>query len=70
MCAIFVEDHSALMSWLDMLERPTMTGHDVDVFVLSLVLHRSNSGAGNDNIARWLLRKVEDDEAGLEANVK
>ena len=33
------------------------------------MLHRSNSGAGNDNIAwRWL-RKVEGDEAGLEANV-
>jgi hypothetical protein len=69
MCTVFVEDHSALMSWLDMLERSTTAGHDVDVFVLSLVLHRSNRGASNDNIARWLLRKVEDDEAGLEANV-
>ena len=33
------------------------------------MLHRSNSGAGNDNIARRWLRKVEGDEAGLEVNV-
>ena len=46
-----------------------MAGHDVAAFVLSLVLHRSNSGARNDNIARRLLTKVEGDEAGLEANV-
>ena len=52
MRTVFVEDRSALMPWLDMLERSTMVGHDVAAFVLSLVLHRSNSGAGNDNIAR------------------
>jgi len=69
MRVIFVEDRSALMPWLDMLERSTMASHDVAAFVLSLVLHRSNSGAGNDNIARRLLRKVECDEAGLAANV-
>ena len=46
-----------------------MTGHDVVAFVLSFVLHRSNSGAGNDNIARQVLRKVKGDKAGLEANV-
>jgi hypothetical protein len=52
------------MPWLDMLERSVTAGHDVAAFVLSLVLHRSNSGADNDNIARRLLRKVEGDEAG------
>jgi hypothetical protein len=51
MHAVFMEDRSALMPWLDMLERSTAVGHDVDVFVLSLMLHRSNSDAGNDNIA-------------------
>ena len=69
MHTVFVEDHTALMSWLDMLERSPAVGHDVAAFVLSLVLHRSNSGAGNDNIARWWLRKVKGDEAGLAVNV-
>jgi hypothetical protein len=64
MCTIFVEDYCTLMSSLDMLERFVTAGHDVATFVLSLVLHRSNSGTDNDNIARRLLRKVEGDEAG------
>ena len=51
MRVVFVEDHNALMPRLNMLERSTTAGHDVAAFVLSLVLHRSNSGAGNDNIA-------------------
>ena len=66
---VFVEDRSTLMPWLTMLERSAMAGHDVAAFVLSLVLHRSNNGAGNDNIARRWLRKVEGDEAGLAVNV-
>ena len=53
MRAVFVEDCTILMPWLDMLERYVVASHDVAAFVLSLVLHRSNSGAGNDNIARW-----------------
>ena len=52
-----------------MLERSATAGHDVAAFVLSLVLHRSNSDAGNDDIARWWLRKVEGDEADSMANV-
>ena len=50
MRAVFVEDRTALMPRLDMLEHSAVAGHDVAAFVLSLVLHRSNSGAGNDNI--------------------
>jgi hypothetical protein len=69
MCTIFVEDRTALMPRLDMLERFDAAGHDVATFVLSLVLYRSNSGADNDNIARQWLRKVEGDEAGLATNV-
>jgi hypothetical protein len=68
MCAVFVEDHSVLMPWLDMVQRSTMAGHDVATFVLSLMLHMSNS-ANNDNIARRWLRKVEGDEVVLAANV-
>ena len=33
------------------------------------MLHRNNSDAGNDNLVRQWLRKVEGDEAGPEANV-
>jgi len=69
MHAIFMEDYSMLMPWLDMLEHTAMAGHDVAAFVLSLVLHRSNSSASNDNIARCFLRKVKGDEAGPAANV-
>jgi hypothetical protein len=46
-----------------------MAGHVVAAFVLSLMLHMSNSSASNDNIAQRWLRKVEGDEAGLVANV-
>ena len=59
MRVIFVEDHIVLMLWLDMLEHSATAAHDVAAFVLSLVLHRSNSGASNDNIARRRLRKVK-----------
>jgi hypothetical protein len=69
MCAVFVKDRSTLMLWLDMLDCSTTAGHDVATFVLSLVLHRSNSGVGNDNIARRWLRKVKGDEAGPEARM-
>jgi hypothetical protein len=69
MRAVFVEDRSTLMLRLDMLEHSTTAGHDVAAFVLSLVLHRSNSRVGNDNIARWWLRKVEGDEARPKENV-
>ena len=69
MHTIFVEDRGTLMPRLNMLERSAMAGHDVAAFVLSLVLHRSNSGASNDNIVwRWL-RKVEGDEVSPAANV-
>jgi hypothetical protein len=64
MRTVFVQDHGPLMPWLNMLEHSVVAGHDVAAFVLSLVLHRSNSGAGNDNIVRWLLRKVKGDEVG------
>jgi hypothetical protein len=58
-----------LMAWLDMLERSAMADHDVAAFVLSHVLHRSNSSADNVNSARRWLRKVKGDEAGPVVNV-
>ena len=64
-----MEDHTALMPRLDMLECSAVVGHDVATFVLFLLLHRSNSGASNDSVARWWLRKVEGDEAHQTTNV-
>jgi predicted secreted protein len=58
MRAIFMENHTTLMARLNMLERSATIGHDVAAFVLSLVLHKSNSGADNDNIAQRWLRKA------------
>jgi hypothetical protein len=69
MCAVFMEDRSKLMMWLDMIEHSAVAGHDVAAFVLTLVLHRSNSGVSNDNIAQWWLSKVEGDEVGLAAKL-
>jgi hypothetical protein len=52
-----------------MLEHSAVTGHVVAAFVLSLVLHKSNSGASNNNITQRWFRKVKGDEAGPMANV-
>jgi hypothetical protein len=57
MRAIFVEDRTMLMPWLDMLELSAMAGHDVVAFVLSPVLPKSNSGASNDNIKTLLVQE-------------
>ena len=64
MFIIFMEDRGTVTPWLDMLEHAAESGHELAMYVLSLVLHRSNSGATNDTTARRLLRKVECDEVG------
>jgi len=61
MSTVFLEDRGTVTPWLDML------GMNWLRMCLSLVLHRSNSGATNDATARRLLRKVECDEAGSAA---
>ena len=67
MSAVFVEDYGIITPWLDMLERTAESGQELAMYVLSLVLHRSNSGAANNATAQRLLRKVECDEVGLAA---
>ena len=64
MSAIFVEDHGTVTPWLDMLEHAAESGHELAMYVLSLVLHRSNSGAANDATDWRLLWKVKCDKAG------
>jgi hypothetical protein len=48
MHSVFMDDRTMLMSWLNMLERSAMVGHDFAALVLSLVLHRSNRSTGVD----------------------
>ena len=64
MSAVFVEDRGTITPRLDMREHAAESGHELAMYVLSLVLHRSNSGATNDTTGRRLLRKVECDEVG------
>ena len=63
MSAVFVEDHSTITPQLDMLERAAESGHELAMYVLSLVLDRSNSGppttpllggcCGRSNVTKW-----------------
>ena len=63
MSTIFVEDHGTVTPWLDMLEHAAESGHELATYVLSLVLHRSNSSDANDATAQRLLWMVECDKA-------
>lgn len=69
MSTAFGEDRGSLTPPLDMLHRAADADHQFARFVLALLLYRQNSGAGNDDMARRLLRKqVEGDEAGPASN--
>ena len=50
------------MEWL---QHSTEAGYKLGMYVYALVHYRSNTGGGNDNIARRLLRELEGaDEEG------
>ena len=56
------------MQPIEWLQHSAKAGHKLGMYVYVLVLYRSNTGAGNDDIARRLLRKLEGaDKAGLAA---
>ena len=52
------------MPCLDPLRRAVEAGHKVAIYALALLLYRPNSGDGDDDEARWLLRMVEGPELG------
>ncbi|RLN42448.1 hypothetical protein C2845_PM01G48270 [Panicum miliaceum] len=64
MCLVFGEQRGAMMPCLDPLRRAAEAGHKVAIYVLALLLHRPNSGAGDDEKAQRLMRMVEGPEAG------
>ena len=53
------------MSCLDPLRHAAEAGHKGAIYVLALLFYRPNSGDGDDNEARRLLRMVEGPKAGV-----
>ena len=64
MCLVFGKQCGAIMPCLDPLRRAVEAGHKVAIYALALLLYRPNSGDGDDDEARWLLRMVEGPELG------
>jgi hypothetical protein len=67
MCLVFGKQRGAIMPCLDPLRCTAEAGHKVAIYVLALLLYRPNSGDGDDDEARQLLRMVEGPEAGAQA---
>jgi hypothetical protein len=67
MCLIFGKQCSSIMSCLDLLRCAKEAGHKVAIYALTLLHYRPNSGDGNDDEARRLLRMVEGPEPGAPA---
>jgi len=61
---VFGKQRGAIMPCLDPLRRTAEAGHKVAIYVLALLLYRPNSGDGDDDEARRLLRMVEGPKAG------
>ena len=58
MCLVFGKQRGAIIPCLDPLRRAAEVGHKVAIYVFALLLYRPNSGDGDDNEVRWLLRMV------------
>ena len=59
MCLIFGKQRGAIMPCLDPLRCAAEAGNKVAIYALTLLLYRPNSGDGDDDEARRLLRMVE-----------
>ena len=56
------------MTPIEWLQHSTKAAHKLGMYIYALVLYRSNTSVGNDDIAWRLLRKLEGaDKAGLAA---
>jgi hypothetical protein len=65
LCLIFVEAHRSMKSLMEWLQHSIKVGYKLGMYVYALMLYRSNTDGGNDDIARCLLRELEGaDEAG------
>ena len=56
---VFVEARRSLTPPIEWLEHSTKAGHKLGMYVFTLVLYRSNTGGGNDDIAQRLLSELE-----------
>ena len=56
---IFVEARRSLTLPMEWLQHSTKGGHKLGMYVYALMLYRSNTGGGNDNIAQRQLRELE-----------
>ena len=62
---IFMEARRSLTPPMEWLQHDAEVGYKLGLYVSALMLYRSNTGSGNDDIARCLLRELEGaDEAG------
>ena len=65
LCPVFVEAHRSLTPSREWLQHSAEAGYKLSMYVYALVLYRSNTSGGNDDIAQCLLRELESaDEAG------
>ena len=65
LCPVFMEAHRSLTSPMEWLQHSTEVGYKLGMYAYALVLYKSNTGGGNDDIAWRLLRELEGaDEAG------
>ena len=65
LCPIFMEAHRPLTPPMEWLQHSAEAGYKLGMYIYALVLYRSNTVGGNDDIARRLLRELEGaDEAG------
>jgi hypothetical protein len=62
---VFMEACRSLTPPMEWLQHSAKAGYKLGMYVYALVLYRSNTSDGNDDIARHLLRELEGvDEAG------
>jgi hypothetical protein len=62
---VFMEARRSLTLLMEWLQHSTKAGYKLGMHVYAIVLYRSNTGGGNDDIARRLLRELEGaDEVG------
>ena len=56
---IFMEAHRSMTPPMEWLRHSTEAGYKLGMYVYALVLYRSNTSGGNDDIVRCLLRELE-----------
>ena len=58
---VFMENHSPRRCLND-LARAADSGHNLAAYLVTLLLYRHNGAAGDDDTARWYMRRVKGEE--------